>query len=312
MNDGFVKVAAATAEVHLNDIQANSDSIIAKAKEAAAKGARIVSFQELALTGYTLQDMFLQNTVLDGALAGLRHIMEATAALDMVLIVGLPYAFKGKAYDCAAVVLHGKVLGIAVKAFLPNYSEFYDMRYFAPAFAANETTSLFGTETPIGPHLLFACANDPDLVFAVEICEDLWVPDTPSTHMALNGATVIFNPSASNEIVGKAKYRHELVSLTSARLIAGYVYASAGAGESTGDVVYSGHDIIAENGAVLAEVNDFGNHIVYADIDVAFLAFRRRLMTTYAYTQDSSFATVSFAFGKDNTAPLDRIFSRSP
>lgn len=312
MNDGFIKVAAATADTNLNDIAANVKSIVSKAEKADKRGAKIVCFQELALTGYTMQDMFFQRTVLDKAIDGLKEIAEQTKDLDIVSIVGLPFSFKEKIYDAAAVIQHGQVLGIATKRYLPNYDEFYDGRYFTPSFADNEKTSLFGKDVPIGPKLLFSCTQDKDLVFGIEICEDLWVPDTPSTHMALNGATLIFNPSASNEIVGKAKYRHDLVSMTSARLIAGYVYVGTGFGESTGDVVYSGHSIIAENGSILAEINDFNNNEIYSDVDVSLLSFRRSKMTTYPYEQDKSYLTIPFSFNKIGQVELDRKFTKSP
>ncbi len=312
MNDGFIKVAAATADTNLNDIDANVKSIVAKAERAERHGAKIVCFQELALTGYTMQDMFFQRTVLDKAIEGLGKIAAETKSLDIVSIVGLPFSFKEKIYDAAAVIQHGQILGIATKRHLPNYDEFYDGRYFAPSFEDDERTTLFGKEVPIGPKLLFANTQDKDLVFGVEICEDLWVPDTPSTHMALNGATLIFNPSASNEIVGKAKYRHDLVSMTSARLVAGYVYVGTGFGESTGDVVYSGHSIIAENGSVLAEVNDFRNNEIYSDIDVSLLSFRRSKMTTYPYEQDKAYWAIPFSFDNTDQTELDRKFSKSP
>lgn len=312
MKDGFIKVAAATIDTKLNDCESNANAIIETAKQASASGAKIVCFQELAITGYTLQDMFFQDTVLNSSLTALERILKETSALDTVLVVSLPYKFKNKIYDSAAVVLHGSVLGIALKKYLPNYNEFYDSRYFTPSFDKNDTTLLFGKETPIGPHLLFNCTNVPNLMLGVEICEDLWVPNTPSTSLCMNGATIIANPSASNEIVGKANYRESLVKLTSARLVCGYIYADTGFGESTGDVVYSGHNLIAENGTLLASVNDFKNHLLYSEIDVHYLSFRRAKMNTYTYAQDSDFLRIDFSYNKVEKTVLTRKFIQSP
>lgn len=311
-NDGFIKVAAITSDVHLNDINSNVNDIVSKAKEANEMGAKIITFQELALTGYSLQDMFAQSNTLKKAKEGLIEITNKTKDLDLLMVVSLPYSFKGKIYDAAAVISKGKILGIATKKYLPNYNEFYDARYFTPSFDENEVTEIDGNLIPIGPKLLFHCREIENLTIGIEICEDLWTPDTPSTHHAMNGATLILNPSASNEMVGKENYRKSLISSTSARLICAYVYAGAGEGETSQDVVYSAPLIIAENGNLLGEKNDFNNHIMVKDIDVDLLAFRRRQMTTYSYKQEKGYQTIDFSLTDSYSKSLDRIFVKSP
>lgn len=311
-NDGFIKVAAITSNVHLNDVDSNVNDIVSKAKEANEMGAKIITFQELALTGYSLQDMFAQSNTLKKAKEGLIEITNKTKDLDLLMVVSLPYSFKGKIYDTAAVISKGKILGIATKKYLPNYNEFYDARYFTPSFDENEVTEIDGNLIPIGPKLLFHCREIENLTIGIEICEDLWTPDTPSTHHAMNGATLILNPSASNEMVGKENYRKSLISSTSARLICAYVYAGAGEGETSQDVVYSAPLIIAENGNLLGEKNDFNNHIMVKDIDVDLLAFRRRQMTTYSYKQEKGYQTIDFSLTDSYSKSLDRIFVKSP
>lgn len=311
-NDGFIKVAAITSDVHLNDINSNVNDIVSKAKEANEMGAKIITFQELALTGYSLQDMFAQSNTLEKAKESLIEITNKTKDLDLLMVVSLPYSFKGKIYDTAAVISKGKILGIATKKYLPNYNEFYDARYFTPSFDENEVTEIDGNLIPIGPKLLFHCREIENLTIGIEICEDLWTPDTPSTHHAMNGATLILNPSASNEMVGKENYRKSLISSTSARLICAYVYAGAGEGETSQDVVYSAPLIIAENGNLLGEKNDFNNHIMVKDIDVDLLAFRRRQMTTYSYKQEKGYQTIDFSLTDSYSKSLDRIFVKSP
>lgn len=311
-NDGFIKVAAITSNVHLNDIDSNVNDIVSKAKKANEMGAKIITFQELALTGYSLQDMFAQSNTLEKAKEGLIEITNKTKDLDLLMVVSLPYSFKGKIYDAAAVISKGKILGIATKKYLPNYNEFYDARYFTPSFDENEVTEIDGNLIPIGPKLLFHCREIENLTIGIEICEDLWTPDTPSTHHAMNGATLILNPSASNEMVGKENYRKSLISSTSARLICAYVYAGAGEGETSQDVVYSAPLIIAENGNLLGEKNDFNNHIMVKDIDVNLLAFRRRQMTTYSYKQEKGYQTIDFSLTDSYSKSLDRTFVKSP
>lgn len=310
--DGFVKVAAITSQVYLNDIDSNKKEIIEKGKEASSKGAKVLTFQELALTGYSLQDMFQQSLIVEKAKEALIEVVDSLKDCDSLFCLSLPYSHKGKLYDCTAVFCHGQILGLATKKYLPNYNEFYDGRYFTPSFRTNEKTQIDEKEVPIGPKLLFHCQNIENLTVGVEICEDLWTADPPSTGHALNGATLILNPSASNEMVGKEEYRKSLVGSTSARLVCAYVYCGAGEGETSQDVVYSAPQIIAENGVILKEVNDFTNHVSFADIDVDLLAFRRRQMTTYAYAQDKEYQTVDFRFEDAHDNNLERTFVQSP
>lgn len=311
-SDGFIKVAAITSMVYLNDIDSNKKEIINRAREASLKGAKVITFQELALTGYSLQDMFQQSLVIEKAKEALIEIVKELKDCDSLICLSLPYSFKGKLYDAAAVFSHGEILGIVTKKYLPNYNEFYDARYFTPSFAQNEKTLIDGKEVLIGPKLLFHCQDEENLTVGVEICEDLWTPNPPSTSHALNGATVILNPSASNEMVGKQEYRRSLVASTSARLICAYVYSGAGEGETSQDVVYSAPQIIAENGVILKEINDFNNHSTYADIDVDLLAFRRRQMTTFSYAQDKDYAIINFSLNDLEDKNLDRNFVKSP
>lgn len=312
MNDGFVKVAAITSDVTLNDVDSNVASIVSKAKEAAKKGAKVIAFQELCLTGYSLQDMFEQEVVVEKAKRALLEIASALTDADALVVVSLPYAYRGKLYDAAAALCRGRILGVVLKTYLPNYNEFYDVRYFTPSFDCDETDSLGDQTFPIGPKILFACQEVENLVVGIEICEDLWTPLPPSTHHALNGATLIVNPSASNEMVGKENYRRQLVSMTSARLVCAYLYAGAGEGETTQDVVYSAPLLIAENGVVLAEANAFENKALYADVDVDLLAFRRRRMNTFSLEHDPSYLIIPFSLKDSFDGRLERRFPPSP
>ena len=222
-------------------------------QQAAQDGAALAVFPELGLTGYTCSDLFLQQPLLDAAEQGLRDILRASETLELVAVVGLPVRVDGALYNCAAVVCHGALLGLVPKTHLPNYAEFYELRHFTPAPAETRSVTLCGTSVPFGTDLLFRCREMPDFCLGVEICEDLWAPLPPSTRHALAGATVLANLSASDETVGKAEYRRQLVGQQSARLLSAYLYADAGHGESTTDMVFAAHDLICENGALLAE-----------------------------------------------------------
>ena len=252
MKDGFVKTAAGTPDIKVADCGYNCARIKALIDKAHEQGVRVLVLPELCITGYTCQDLFFQQTLLDGALNALKDITEHSAGLDMLIAVGCPLRFRGELYNCAVVMKDGKILGVVPKKFLPNYNEFYEKRHFTAAPEGEYDIELFGESVPFGLGLLFECRGTPELVFAAEICEDLWAAEPPSISLALGGATLIANLSASNETIGKDSYRRELVNSQSARLLCGYVYASAGSGESTQDLVFGGHDIIAENGIVLA------------------------------------------------------------
>ena len=313
MQDGFVKIAAATPALRVVDCVYNASQIIEQTKQAAKKGAKLIVFPELCLTGYTCGDLFLQQTLLDGALAALDTVREETAKLDAVVIVGLPLRVHGKLFNVAAVLCGGVIEGIVPKQYLPGYAEFYERRHFVSgaqaAFAPIELcgqTTLFAGNEP----LVFRCEKMADFSFGVEICEDLWAPEPPSAKLAQAGAHIIVNPSASDELVGKADYRRDLVRQQSARLLCAYVYADAGFGESTQDMVFAGHDLIAENGALLTESTLFEGGVIYADVDVQRLAHERRRMNSFV-ADDQPNETV-FALDPGENDLVDRTFPRAP
>ena len=313
MQDGFVKIAAATPDLRVADCAYNASEIIKQAKQAAAKGAHLIVFPELCLTGYTCGDLFLQQTLLDGALAALETVCRETAGLNAAVVVGLPFMQQGKLFNVAAVLCGGKIEGIVPKQFIPNYSEFYEQRHFVSgAGVPFQTVSLLGQDTLFagGEPLVFQCADMPEFTLGVEICEDLWVANPPSTRLAQAGATVIVNLSASDEIIGKASYRRDLVRQQSARLLCAYLYADAGFGESTQDLVFAGHDLIAENGALLAESRLFDRGVIYADIDVQRLMHERRRMNTFTVEHSSMVAALEIQPGANALA--DRTFPRTP
>lgn len=283
MRDGFVKVAAVTPEVRVADVAFNVDACVAEASRACTEdGAAVVVLPELAITGYTCEDLFWQDALLDAAERGLADFVARTADLDALLLVGVPVRVNAKLYNCCAVVASGTILGVVPKLHIPTYNEFYEGRHFVPGTADVVPVDVAGLlDVPFGTSQLFSCEELPELVVAAEICEDLWVPEPPSIRHALAGATLVCNLSASNALVGKADYRRELVRGQSARLVCGYVYASAGTGESTQDLVFSGHDLVAENGRLLAEGAPFGGGRAVSEVDVRQLAAERRRMSTF-------------------------------
>ena len=262
MTDGFIKTAAGTIDVQVADVQTNTDTILARVRQADAAGVDLLTLPELCLTGYTCGDLFFSDCLLGAVEPALARILEQTAALSTVFTVGLPLRFGGKLYNCAAVVHAGRLLGVVPKTYLPNYGEFYEQRQFSSASVLGGNIydlTLCGQSVPFGTDLLFACAELPDYTFGVELCEDLWVPCPPSTRLTAGGAAIIANLSASDEVIGKADYRRMLVSATSARLACGYIYCSASPTESTQDMVFSRHHLIAENGTILAENEPFAD-----------------------------------------------------
>lgn len=287
MKDGFIKVAACTPNVRVADCAYNADEIIRMAHEAGAQGAKVIVMPELCITSYTCGDLFWQELLLDEAKEQLLRIAKETADVDAILFVGLPLEYKGKLYNAAAGLSHGEILGLVPKIYLPNYNEFYEGRYFTSGAGVDGTVTLMQQEeVSISPYMLFTCSRMPKLKIAAEICEDLWAPNPPSVGHAYHGADLIVNLSASDEVVGKDSYRRSLVGSQSARLICGYIYATAGEGESTQDVVYGGQNLIAENGTILAESRRFVNGITYADLDIQRLVNERRRMTTYLFSSD--------------------------
>ena len=311
MKQGFVKVAATSCAVAVADVRENTRVILETIHKMEDEGAKVMVLPELALTGYTCSDLFWQSQMIDAAKEGLKEIADGTKGTDALIFVGLPWEQGGKLFNVAAVLCHGELLGVVPKKYLPNYNEFYELRHFTPGKEAVTTTEFFGKEVPFGMNLLFRCAEMPRLKVAAELCEDLWTPNPPSVAHALAGATVIVNLSASDEMVGKDSYRRSLVSAQSARLICGYIYATAGEGESTTDLVFGGQHLIAENGTILAEAKRFENQIVCADLDVDRLTSERRRMTTYPEQRTDGYQVVKFSLTIEETK-LIRYFDPRP
>ena len=311
MRQGFVKAAAVTPKIKVADTKYNAELILDMMKESTRQVAKIVVFPELCLTGYTCQDLFLQERLLQGAKDALMKLVKESASLDAIFFVGLPFEILGKLYNVAAVFSHVEVLGLVPKIYLPNYNEFYEARHFVSgAELATEVVLPDGSCVHADRDLLFVCEQMPKLRIGVELCEDLWTPNPPSISHALAGASVLVNLSASNELTGKDSYRRELVSGQSARLLAAYIYASAGEGESTQDLVFSGHNIIAENGQILAESKRFGHGILYSEIDVERLCAQRRRMTTFV-TEDQTHTEILFSLKIEETK-LTRFIDPAP
>jgi len=290
MEHGFLRVAACSPHIEVADCDKNTEIIISESKKAAQNGAKVVVFPELSITGYTCGDLFLQRTLQKGALDSLLKITRETKDLSALIAVGLPIATGTALYNCAALLFQGRILAIVPKTYIPNYSEFYEKRYFSSAPEASGSITLCeeAEDVPFSTKILVADEHFHDFVLSAEICEDLWTPLPPSTLHTLAGASIIVNLSASNEVIGKAQYRRTLVSQQSARTISAYIYASAGHDESTTDLVFAGHDIIAENGKILAESTLFEDGIVFADIDLELLAQERRKNTSFANCTDKT------------------------
>ncbi|MDY2690593.1 MAG: NAD(+) synthase [Oscillospiraceae bacterium] len=310
MNYGFIKACAVSPALRVADCPYNAQKTIEAMQQAAEDGCQLTVFPELGLTGYTCGDLFLQQPLLDAAEAALREILKASEALQLVALVGLPVTVDAKLYNCAAVVCQGALLGLVPKSHIPNYGEFYEKRHYCAAPAGVKEISFAGQKTLFGTKLLFRCETMQAFTLAVEICEDLWAPLPPSTAHALAGATVIANLSASDETVGKAEYRRALVSQQSARLLCAYLYADAGHGESTTDMVFSGHNLIAENGALLAESRPFSQALACTELDLGRLLAERRRNTSFEPITDG-YETVFFHLPL-REIPLTRYISPTP
>lgn len=309
MKHGFVKVAAVTPKIKVADTNYNGEQIRSYMEEAVSKGAKVVVFPELCITGYTCGDLFWQEKLLWEAKQELLRIVEESVKHDAIFFVGLPYEINGKLYNMAAAVSGGELLGLVPKTYLPNYNEFYELRHFhSGKELCCDEIFLDGSNVPVSTDLLFYCSSMPKLKIGVELCEDLWTPNPPSIRHALAGATLIVNLSASDEVTGKAAYRRDLVVGQSARLLCGYVYACAGEGESTQDVVYSGHDLIAENGYLLAQKR-FGAGVTYGEIDLERLEADRRRMSTFE--PEDTHVCVPFSL-KQTETELTRFVDPTP
>ena len=312
MKQGFIKVAAATPDIRVADIPYNTEQIYKLIDETVENGAKIVVFPELCVTGYTCGDLFFQDILLERSKEALNEIAEYTKDKDALVFVGVPLAINGKLYNVAAALNRGKIIGLVTKTFLPNYSEFYEMRTFQAGPEEARVILYEGEQVAFGPQILFKAKNMEGLIVSAEICEDVWSPIPPSIMAATAGATILVNCSASSETYGKDGYRTSLISGQSARMIAGYVYANAGAGESTTDLVFGGHNIIAENGMVLKESRRYMNDVIYSEIDVHRLLNERRKNTTFQQMSGKHFlVTVPFEIEKEETE-LTRSISQMP
>ncbi|MCM1174416.1 MAG: NAD(+) synthase [Blautia sp.] len=311
MKHGFVKAAAVTPKIRVADPVYNARQICARMEEAAENGAKLIVFPELCLTGYTCGDLFLQELLLKEAKEQLRVIADASEGSDALVFVGLPVEKGNKLYNAAAAVHDGRVLAVIPKRFIPAYAEFYETRHFTPGNEEPEAFRLEEEEIPFGTNILFQADSMRELVVGCEICEDIWTPDSPGMSHAMAGASVLVNLSASNETVGKDSYREMLVKSASARFIAGYIYASAGEGESTQDLVFGGHNMIAENGTMLSQSKCFSAQTVYADLDLHRLNHERRRMTSYQPGNKKKYQVISFHMEEEDTA-LERRYPATP
>ena len=313
MKDGFVKVAAGTPKIRVADCAHNGEQIITLMRQAVDRGVKVLTLPELCLTGYTCGDLFLQDTLLRGAEEALACVLTETAGLDLVAALGLPVRnpWDNKLYNCAAVIQKGEILALIPKMHIPNYGEFYEARWFATGKDVDVTVELCGQQVWMSPNCVLACETMPGLVLGVEICEDLWVAAPPSTRHAIAGATVLANCSASDETIGKAEYRRSLVTGQSARLMAGYLYADAGRGESTTDMVFAGHNLIAENGKLLAQTALFTNEMAITELDVYRLAAERRRTTTWPTAAAAGYTVIPFSLPVSETS-LTRFIDPHP
>ena len=315
MFDNFLRVAAATPKIRVADPEYNLSQILAQVHEASAKGAKVIVLPELSISGYTCADLFLQSSLQDACMEALRELAAQTAGLDAVIAVGLPVERNFRLYNVAAVLNKGRVLGFVTKRHIPNYSEFYEKRHFAAG--NDEPIEVLFTDksgetypVPFGCNILFACENMPELVIGAEICEDVWMPCPPSVSHAMAGATVIINCSASDETTGKSDYRYQLITGQSARLVCGYVYCNAGEGESTQDLVFSGHNIIAENGTLLKQSKTLGHGIIYGDMDLERIRSERRRLGTFP-ADGAGHMIVTFTMKKE-ALTLERFIDPAP
>lgn len=308
MKDGFIRVCAATPDIRVADCVYNEQNIMNLMDEAYEKQVSVLVFPELCITGYTCGDLFLQDVLLKAAQDSLRHIAAHSAGKNMLVFVGMPYMHKGKLFNVAAAICDGRLLGLVPKKNIPNYSEFYEMRHFTPGMDECVDTAL---GVKLGSRLLFRCENIEELVVGAEICEDVWVACPPSTYHAQAGATLIVNCSASDETTGKDIYRRALISGQSARLVCGYIYANAGEGESTQDLVFGGQNLVCENGNVLAETQRFKNGTAIAELDLQRLVNERRRMNTYTVNTGDDYEIVDFTLEKYDLG-LTRYYARTP
>ncbi|MBQ4145095.1 MAG: NAD(+) synthase [Clostridia bacterium] len=309
MKYGLVKVAAATPDVKVGDVKFNIQKTLEMMIDAEKKGVKLVVFPELGITAYSCYDLFLQNALAEQALAGVCQLAKATEKMELIAIVGLPLAMGDKLYNAAAFLHKGEIIGFATKANLPNYNEFCEQRYFS-TLKKNTQIEINGKSVPVGPKLLFCSKKLKNFRISAEICEDMWSPNSPGIDHALNGATVLANLSASNEFAGKGEYRKTLINAQSFRCVCAYIYANAGQGESTTDLVFSGHNLIYECGNMLAESKPFDEKLLCTDIDLEKIVSQRRKLNSFQPKNDDYF-TIMFDQNLETTH-LERTVSTRP
>ncbi len=317
MKDGFIKVAAVSPKLKVADCDYNGEQIIDMISQGEEKGVKIMVFPELSISGYTCGDLFLQDTLLDSCERTLETILDETSDTDVLYVVGMPFAYRNQLYNVAVFAKSGEILMMVPKTNIPNYQEFYEARHFARGFRDTVTIdSIAGQECiSFGTDQILICENMRGVVLAGEICEDVWAADSPSIRHAFAGATIICNPSASDEIATKPAYRRSLISMQSAKLIAGYIYADAGNDESTQDLVYSGHNLIAENGLMLAESKLYSHDMTITELDVDKLCHERRKTNTFEnqWERENIFYDETyFSFNQMEETKLTRTYSKTP
>lgn len=312
MREGYIRAFAATPKIKVADVWHNKRQISELMRQAKAEKAELLVLPELCLTGYTCGDLFLQTTLLEETGQALLELRRETEGLQMLVLIGLPFEYESSLYNVAAVLYEGRILGIVPKCHIPDYAEFGETRYFTRGFDKPVWITFGEEQIPFGAKLLFSCDTIPDFTLAAEICEDVWASCPPSTFHALAGATVIANLSASDELTGKAAYRRELVGGQSARLLAAYIYADAGEGESTTDLVFSGHNLIAENGQLLAEAKRFQNQSILADIDLERLKHERKRNNTFITEGRENYTVISFSMEAGEKENVKRYIDPEP
>lgn len=315
MNYGFIRVAAATPKIRVADCKGNGQKITELIKEANEDSVSVIVFPELCITGYTCSDLFLQKSLLNAAENTLKEIINSTKDMNIISIIGVPVPYEDALYNCAAVCLKGKILALVPKINIPNYTEFYEQRHFTSgAGVLAEDFSYAGQKTLIASKAVFNCKDFPEFRFGCEVCEDLWVADSPSADLAENGgALMIFNPSTSDDVIGKAQYRRDLVKMQSGKLCCAYIFADSGFGESTTDMVFSGQNMICENATFLAESKRFTTGAIYADVDLQRLDGERRRISTFSSDKEKSKTIKKIEFSMPvRKFELSRTFPKTP
>lgn len=310
-NFGYARVAVATPKVRVADVEFNCLGILDAMDSAVRKGVKILTLPEMSLTGYTCGDLFYQQTLLESAERYTDYIAKRSAGLNLLVVFGAPLRRDGKIYNCAVVCYDGKILGVVPKSYLPNYNEFYDKRQFNPAPKQNSTINICGELYPFGVNYIFRNRLMPEMRVGVEICEDLWVIEPPSVKLSVNGATIIANLSCSDEIVGKAEYRRKMLSVHSSKTFTAYLYANAGDGESTTDMVFSGHSLICDNGKIMSETKLFENSTICADVDLSLLEFERSKYTNYDFPSTGGVESIYFDMPVE-PYEITRSYSKTP